>query len=77
MYQTRNMIDDYFKAGKPMGYFDANQYMSQYYSQPENGMARMNEMAGKAIGTLKGQVPETQTLNGVTYTKVNGQWLAP
>lgn len=57
IYQTRNMIDDYYQIAKPSGHRDANGYMSSYYSQPENSITKMKERAAQVIGPLKGMGP--------------------
>lgn len=54
VYQTRNMIDDYYKYAKPGGWRDANAFQSAYYSKPENSFNTMVDQAGKALGPLKG-----------------------
>lgn len=56
IYQTKNMIDDYYKYGKPGGWRDANAFQSAYYSDPHNSYQNMVDYAGKAIGPLKGMV---------------------
>lgn len=54
VYQTRNMIDDYYKLAKPGGWRDANAFQSAYYSKPENSYQSMVDRAGKTMGPLKG-----------------------
>jgi hypothetical protein len=66
IYQTRNMIDDYYKFGKPMGWRDAYGYESAYYSHPANSMGNMIDYAGKVIGPLKGQESKLQKFTDPT-----------
>lgn len=61
VYQTRNMIDDYYKYGKPSGWRDANAFQSAYYSKPENAYQNMVDQAGKAVGPLKGMMTPPPT----------------
>lgn len=77
IYQTRNMIDDYYKYGKPGGWRDANAFVSSYYSQPQNSYSAMTSRAGEAIGALKGMAPlKTPTVQAVQHLQMNPD-LAP
>lgn len=54
VYQTRNLIDDYYNHAKPNGWRDANAYMSKYFGTKENSYANAVKYAEDAIGPLKG-----------------------
>lgn len=52
IYQTTNMIDDYFGEAKPRGWRDANQFQSAYLRK--NPVENFVDYAAKDIGPLKG-----------------------
>lgn len=79
IYQTRNMINDYYGLAKPAGERDANSYMSRWYEEPHNSMDKMTENAGKAIGPLKGmpgapKEGEVRRIGKDAYVNKGGQW---
>lgn len=63
IYQTRNLIDDYFKYGKPGGWRDANAFQSEYYGKKENSYSEMVKQAEKTVGPLKGMESKTGSYN--------------
>lgn len=52
--QSRSMIDDYYKFGKPSGWRDAGAFQSAYYSDKANAYDHFVEDAKKEVGPLKG-----------------------
>lgn len=73
IYQTRNMIDDYFSVGKPGGWRDANQFQSAYLREKGNALGPLVDQAQKAMGDFKG-MGQTKTIGGKTYVEKGGQW---
>lgn len=66
--QTRGMIDDYYKYGKPEGWRDANAYQSAYYSDPANSYGKMVKQAEDEVGLLKGMKPPAKRGAAITPT---------
>lgn len=79
MFQTRNMIDDYYGVGRLAGWQDANQYQSHYLkANPLDGFVKYSE---NALGPFKGMpggpvdAPPAYTEGQTATNPSNGQRL--